>query len=55
MRLLDRNTVFDFTISRDRDGLMSMLTVWSGLLQADAYCGYDPEIHQSNAFMISSE
>ena len=29
-------TVFDFTIRRDRDGPMSMLTDWSGFLHADA-------------------
>lgn len=45
-------TVFDFTISRDRDGPMSMLTGWSGYLQADAYSGYDPVIHQSNGLII---
>jgi len=45
-------TVFDFTISRDRDGPMSMLTGWSGFLQADAYSGYDPVIHQSNGLII---
>ena len=45
-------TVFDFTISRDRDGPMSMLTGWSGFLQADAYRGYDPVIHQSNGLII---
>ena len=45
-------TVFDFTISRDRDGPMSMLTDWSGFLQADAYSGYDPVIHQSNGLII---
>ena len=45
-------TVFDFTISRDRDGPMSMLTGWSGFLHADAYSGYDPVIHQSNGLII---
>ena len=45
-------TVFDFTISRDRDGPMSMLTGWAGYLQADAYSGYDPVIHQSNGLII---
>ena len=47
-------TVFDFTISRDRDGPMSMLTGWSGFLQADAYSGYDPVIHQSNGLIIEA-
>jgi transposase len=37
-------TVFDFTISRDRDGPMSMLAGWSS--------GYDPVIHQSNGLII---
>lgn len=45
-------TVFDFTISRDRDGPMSMLTGWSGFLHADAYSGYDPVIHASNGLII---
>ena len=45
-------TVFDFTISRDRDGPMSMLTDWAGYLHADAYSGYDPVIHQSNGLII---
>jgi transposase len=45
-------TVFDFTISRDRDGPMSMLAGWSGFLHADAYSGYDPVIHQSNGLII---
>ena len=45
-------TVFDFTVSRDRDGPMSMLSGWSGFLQADAYSGYDPVIHQSNGLII---
>lgn len=45
-------TVFDFTISRDRDGPMSMLTGWAGYLHADAYSGYDPVIHQSNGLII---
>jgi len=45
-------TVFDFTISRDRDGPMSMLTGWAGYLQADAYSGYDPVIHQSHGLII---
>ena len=45
-------TVFDFTISRDRDGPLSMLTGWSGFLHADAYSGYDPVIHQSNGLII---
>jgi transposase len=45
-------TVFDFTIRRDRDGPMSMLTGWSGFLHADAYSGYDPVIHQSNGLII---
>ena len=45
-------TVFDFTISRDRDGPMSMLADWSGFLHADAYSGYDPVIHQSNGLII---
>ncbi len=42
-------TVFDFTISRDRDGPMLMLTDWSGFLHADAY---DPVIHRSNGLII---
>ena len=45
-------TVFDFTISRDRDGPMSMLAGWSGFLHADAYSGYDPVIHESNGLII---
>ena len=45
-------TVFDFTISRDRDGPMSMLSGWSGFLHADAYSGYDPVIHASNGLII---
>ena len=45
-------TVFDFTISRHRDGPMSMLTDWAGYLHADAYSGYDPVIHQSNGLII---
>lgn len=45
-------TVFDFTISRDRDGPMSMLSGWAGYLHADAYSGYDPVIHQSNGLII---
>ena len=45
-------TVFDFTISRDRDGPMSMLADWSGFLHADAYSGYDPVIHASNGLII---
>jgi transposase len=45
-------TVFDFTVSRDRDGPMSMLTDWAGHLHADAYSGYDPVIHQSNGLII---
>ena len=45
-------TVFDFTIRRDRDGPMSMLTDWSGFLHADAYSGYDPVIHASNGLII---
>ena len=47
-------TVFDFTISRDRDGPLSMLTGWSGFLHADAYSGYDPVIHQSNGLIIEA-
>ena len=45
-------TVFDFTISRDRDGPLSMLSGWAGYLQADAYSGYDPVIHQSNGLIM---
>lgn len=45
-------TVFDFTISRDRDGPLSMLSDWSGFLHADAYSGYDPVIHQSNGLIV---
>lgn len=45
-------TVFDFTISRDRDGPMSMLAGWCGFLHADAYSGYDPVIHASNGLII---
>ena len=45
-------TVYDFTISRDRDGPMSMLRGWSGFLHADAYSGYDPVIHASNGLII---
>jgi transposase len=45
-------TVFDFTVSRDRDGPMSMLSDWSGPLHADAYSGYDPVIHRSNGLII---
>ena len=45
-------TVLDFTVSRHRDGPLSMLSGWSGFLQADAYSGYDPVIHQSNGQII---
>ena len=45
-------TVFDFTISRDRAGPLSMLTDWAGYLHADAYSGYDPVIHQGNGLII---
>ena len=45
-------TVFDFTISRDRDGPLTMLGGWSGFLHADAYSGYDPVIHQSHGLII---
>ena len=38
-------TVFDFTISRDRDGPMSMLAGWSGFLQADAFSGNGCAVH----------
>ena len=40
--------VFDFTISRRRDGPMAMLRGWSGFLQADAFSGYDAVIHNSD-------
>jgi transposase len=44
--------VFDFTISRRRDGPMEMLNGWSGFLQADAYSGYDPVIHNGAGRII---
>lgn len=44
-------TIFDFTVSRHRDGPQSMLTGWSGFLHADAYSGYDPVIHQSKGLI----
>jgi transposase len=39
--------VYDFTISRRRDGPKEMLSGWSGFLHADAYSGYDGVIHSS--------
>ncbi len=45
-------TILDFTVSRHRDGPLSMLSGWSGFLQADACSGYDPVIHQSNGQII---
>ncbi|MGV2338064.1 MAG UNVERIFIED_CONTAM: IS66 family transposase [Planctomycetaceae bacterium] len=40
------------TISRRRDGPMEMLSGWSCFLQADAYSGYDPFIHNGAGRMI---
>ena len=44
--------VFDFTISRRRDGPMAVLSGWSGFLQADAYSGYDAVIHSGDGRII---
>ena len=45
-------SVFEFTVSRRRDGPATVLSGWSGFLQADAYSGYDSVIHDSQGRII---
>jgi len=40
-------SVFEFTVSRHRDGPATVLSGWSGFLHADACSGYDSVIHDS--------
>lgn len=39
--ITDRLNVFDFTVSRHRDGPVDMLADYRGILQADCYAGYE--------------
>jgi transposase len=45
-------SVYDFTVSRKRDGPMSFLTGYSGFVHADAYSGYDAVYFESDGRII---
>jgi transposase len=47
-----RYSVYDFTMSRSRDGPASFLAVFQGYLQADAYGGYDGIFLGSNGTIV---
>ena len=45
--LAKQKIVFDFTLTRERDGPLQFLGTWTGVFLADGYAGFDPVVQRN--------